>query len=212
MTQVRHGSRKLAGWVAFMLAAQSAVASAQDRVQLNSITRIEVKGTTVEITGSKKPSFTTFTLSDPPRLVIDVSEAVFVDVPKEQKIGAAGITGIKTATFGSESAAIARILIGFEQEVETDIATSGTTLLVKLPPDPGEQKRLAQAKIEAERQARLQRDAEEKARLEADRAARAEADRLAREEAEKKRLAEAEAKAKAEAERLARLEAERAEK
>jgi chemotaxis protein histidine kinase CheA len=213
MTQARRGSRLLTGWAALLLAVQPAVAFSQDRVQLNAITRVEVKGNTVEITGSKKPSFTTFTLSDPPRLVIDVSEAVFVDVPKEQKIGAAGITGIKTTTFGSESAAIARILIGFEQEVEADIATDGTTLIVKLPPDPGEQKRLAQAKIEAERQARLAKEAEEKAKLEAEKAARAEAERIAREEAEKKRVAEAEeAKARAEAERLAKLEAERAEK
>ncbi|MEW5742864.1 MAG: AMIN domain-containing protein, partial [Myxococcota bacterium] len=163
MTQARHGSRRWVWWACMLL---PALASAQDRVQLNSITRIEVKGSTVEITGSKKPSFTTFTLSDPPRLVIDVSEAVFVDVPKELKVGAAGITGIKTATFGSESAAIARILIGFEQELETDIATNGNTLLVKLPPDPGEQKRIAAAKIEADRQARLAKEAEEKARLE----------------------------------------------
>ncbi|HEY0882988.1 MAG TPA: AMIN domain-containing protein, partial [Archangium sp.] len=124
------------------MAAQPVVAVAQDRVQLNSITKIEVKGSTVEITGSRRPNFTTFTLSDPPRLVIDISEAVFTDVPKELKIGDGTITAIKTASYGSESAAIARILIGFERELETDIASAGTSLVVKLPADPKAQQKL----------------------------------------------------------------------
>ena len=78
MRQLHQG---LAVWVAFAMLVQPLAARAQDRVQLNSITKIEVKGATVEITGSRRPNFTTFTLSDPPRLVIDVSEAVFSDVP-----------------------------------------------------------------------------------------------------------------------------------
>ena len=80
MRQLRWSSRCFAGWVAFVLASQPLAAVAQDRVQLNSITKIEVKGTNVEITGSRRPNFTTFTLSDPPRLVIDISEAVFAEI------------------------------------------------------------------------------------------------------------------------------------
>ncbi|MFZ5441447.1 MAG: AMIN domain-containing protein, partial [Myxococcota bacterium] len=166
MKQLRH---VLAGWVALALALQPLAGWAQDRVQLNSITKIEVKGSTVEITGSRRPNFTTFTLSDPPRLVIDVSEAVFVDVPKEQKIADGTITAIKTASYGSESAAIARILIGFERELETDIASTGTSLIVKLPPDPKAQQKLVAERVEAERAAKAQREAEEKARLEKER-------------------------------------------
>ena len=75
MRQLGHSSRWLAGWVALAMASQPVAAVAQDRVQLNSITKIEVKGNTVEITGSRRPNFTTFTLSDPPRLVIDISAA-----------------------------------------------------------------------------------------------------------------------------------------
>ena len=94
MRQLGHSSRWLAGWVALALGSQPLASVAQDRVQLNSITRIEVKGNTVEITGSRRPNFTTFTLPDPPRLVIDISEAVFADVPKELKIGDGTITAI----------------------------------------------------------------------------------------------------------------------
>ena len=36
---------------------------AQEKVELNTITRVEAKGVFIEITGTKKPSFTTFTLA-----------------------------------------------------------------------------------------------------------------------------------------------------
>src|SRR5436190_1126113 len=100
----------------------SGVAHAQDRVSLNAITRIEVRGNVLEIAGTKKPSFTTFTLPEPPRLVIDFSEAVFQGVPADLKINDGTITSIKTAGYGSASAAIARIVIGFERDLETDIS------------------------------------------------------------------------------------------
>lgn len=211
--------------------------SAQDRVTLNSITKVEVKNGHVEITGSRRPSFTTFTMVDPPRLVIDLSEAVFVDVPKELKVNDGTITSIKVATYGGASSAIARVLIGFEREVETDIASTGTSLIVKLPPDPKVQAALVAQKQEADRAAKEKREAEERARLDAERAEREEKERqvkaaeearlakLERERLERERLAaekaEAErqaraaaevAKKKAEEERLAKLEAERLEK
>src|SRR5581483_723465 len=110
-------------------------AHAQDRGSLNTISRVEVKGLTVEIQGSKKPSFTTFTLTSPPRLVIDISEAVFQGVPQDIQVGDGAITAIKTAAYGSASAAIARVVIGFEKEIDTDISTDGNLLKVKLPLD-----------------------------------------------------------------------------
>src|SRR5438067_11167253 len=97
------------------------VAHAQDRVSLNTITRVEMKGNVLEITGTKKPSFTTFTLPEPPRLVIDFSEAVLQGVPADLKVNDGSITSIKTAAYGSASAAIARVVIGFEKEIDPDI-------------------------------------------------------------------------------------------
>src|SRR5690349_13465886 len=85
---------------------------------MNTITQVTVKGASIEIVGSKKPNFTTFTMADPPRLVIDISEATFAGVPDEIPVGNGTITAIRTASYGSDSAAIARVLIGFEKEVE----------------------------------------------------------------------------------------------
>src|SRR5262245_45148810 len=108
-----------------------ALAAAQDRVELNAISRIVVRAEGVEIVGSRKANFTTFTLQNPPRLGIDLSEAVFQGVP-ELLQGKGGITGVKTASYGASSTAIARVLIGFDHDVETDIVASGNSLVVKV--------------------------------------------------------------------------------
>src|SRR5688572_30611688 len=99
--------------------ALSLPALAQEKVDLNTISRVEVKGGVIEIQGNKKPNFTTFTMTDPPRLVIDISEAVFAGVKEEIPVGNGVVTGIRTASYGSEAAAIARVLIGFEKDSET---------------------------------------------------------------------------------------------
>ena len=183
------GSRRRGAFVVFALASSLALA-AQDRVQLNTISKVEVKGATVEITGSRRPSFTTFTLTDPPRLVIDLSEAVFAGVPTEQKVGDGTITAIKIASYGSESAAIARVLVGFEKELETDIVANGNQLVIKLPL-PGQSTAQVVAQVSAVNEA-------------ADKAAREERERFAREDAARKKAEAEESARKVEAERQAK--------
>ncbi|MFY0574981.1 AMIN domain-containing protein [Cystobacter fuscus] len=99
---------------------------------LNSISSVNVRGGTVEIVGTKKPNFTTFTLTDPPRLVIDISEAVFSGVKEDITVGNGTITAIRTASYGSDESAIARVLIGYEREVDTDIQARGNSLVVSV--------------------------------------------------------------------------------
>jgi hypothetical protein len=109
------------------------VALAQEgKADLNTITSVTVKGGTVEIVGTKKPNFTTFTMTDPPRLVIDISEAVFSGVKEDQAVGNGTISGIRTAIYGSDESSIARVLIGYEREVETDIQATGNSLVVNV--------------------------------------------------------------------------------
>ncbi|WNG38466.1 AMIN domain-containing protein [Archangium violaceum] len=99
---------------------------------LNTITGVNVRGGTVEIVGTKKPNFTTFTMTDPPRLVIDISEAVFSGVKEDISVGNGTITAIRTASYGSDDSAIARVLIGFEREVDPDIQATGNSLVVSV--------------------------------------------------------------------------------
>ncbi|OJH40014.1 AMIN domain-containing protein [Cystobacter ferrugineus] len=112
----------------------SARALAQEAAagNLNSISSVNVRGGTVEIVGTKKPNFTTFTLTDPPRLVIDISEAVFSGVKEDITVGNGTITAIRTASYGSDESAIARVLIGYEREVDTDIQARGNSLVVSV--------------------------------------------------------------------------------
>ena len=77
-------------WTALSLVALAFadVAVGQEKVAINTITRIEVKGGTIEIVGTQKPNFTSFTMSDPPRLVIDITEAVLgKGIEEEKQVG-----------------------------------------------------------------------------------------------------------------------------
>ncbi|NBD10719.1 MULTISPECIES: AMIN domain-containing protein [Corallococcus] len=197
----------LLGWMLVPL-----VALAQQPADLNTITGITINGGTVEISGSKKPDFNSFTMTDPPRLVIDVSGAVFQGVAEEMPVGNGTVTGIRTQVYGTELSSIARILIGYEREVETDIQSSGTKLVVKVLGGGGNaavaQNTPAQGTAEiasatqtptgasaqdAARAAASDREAQEKAAKAAADAARAER------EAQEKAAAEASARAKADA-------------
>ncbi|SEL99987.1 AMIN domain-containing protein [Stigmatella aurantiaca] len=123
----------LLGWVLLPL-----FAFAQEKAALNAITRVTVSGGVVEIAGSQKPNFTTFTMTDPPRLVIDISGAVLSGVPEEIPARGFGVTGLRTANYGSEATSVARVLIGYERDVETDIQVSGNVLSVKVLEEGGQ--------------------------------------------------------------------------
>jgi len=202
---------------------------AQEGADLNTISSVQVQGGTVRIIGTKKPNFTTFTMTDPPRLVIDISEAVFSGVKDEIPVGNDTITGIRTASYGSEQSAIARVLIGYARDVETDIQASDNALVVSVvgggapvvaqaereeAPGTNAAEAAAAAAAERERQEReaaeaaaaaaAERERQEREATEAATAAAAERERQEREAAA---AAKAEAQARREAE--ARAEAER---
>jgi hypothetical protein len=199
---------------------------------VNTITGVQVNGGTVTITGTKKPNFTTFTMTDPPRLVIDVSEAVFSGVPEELAVGNGTVTGIRTASYGSDASAIARVLIGYDREVETDIQANGNQLVVRVAggggqavaeapaqPAPTEAAQPAPAAAaptdgtaaQAAAAAEADRQAQEKAAAAA--AAAAQAERQAQEKAAAEAAARAQQDADAERKRQeeARAEAQRQE-
>ncbi len=197
---------------------------------LNTITAVQVNGGTVTISGSQKANFTTFTMTDPPRLVIDISEAVFTDVPEEIQVGNGTVTAIRTASYGSEASSIARVLIGYEREVEADIQANGNQLVVRVAGGGGqavaqapgtEQPQAGSSAAEAAAAAAAERQAQEQAAAEAAAAARAEREAQARAsaeaaaaaqrdaEAEANRQAEARAAAQRQQEEQARAEAER---
>ncbi len=119
--------------LAFCLSLAGA-AQAQD---LNVITAVEVKdeGNSVLVTvrGSKPPNFTTFSMSDPARFVIDLSEAKFQGVPEDLRVDDGVVRVVKNLSYGTGASAIARVMVAFSVDVEPpDVQTEGNTLLVKV--------------------------------------------------------------------------------
>lgn len=186
---------------------------------LNVITAVEVKdegaSVVLEVKGSKPPNFTTFSMADPPRFVIDLSEAKFQGVSEDMPVNDGTILIVKNLSYGSDATSIARVMIAFVADVEPpDVQAAGNALVVRVakpggapvaqaaPPAQKRAEAEAQAKAEAERRAQE----EANARAEAERQAAAEAQARA----EVERQAAAEAQARAEAEQKARQEAQAA--
>jgi chemotaxis protein histidine kinase CheA len=210
--------KALAVWLLGVVLVPVVALAQAPAADLNTITGVQVTGGTVTIAGTKKPNFTTFTMTDPPRLVIDISEAVFSNVPEEMAVGNGTVTGIRTASYGSDASAIARVLIGYEKEVETDIQASGNQLVIKVLGGGGQAVAQAPAAdpagtgtaatgtgtaaapttdgsaAQSAAAAQADRQAQEKAAAEAAAAAKAER------EAQEKAAAEASARAQADAE------------
>ena len=172
---------------------------------VNTITAVQVNGGTVSIIGTKKPNFTTFTMTDPPRLVIDISEAVFSGVSEEVLVGNGTVTGIRTASYGSDASAIARVLIGYEREVETDIQANGNQLVVRVAGGGGQAVAQAPAAPVEQPAVAAQPTADGTA---AQAAAAAQADRQAQEKAAAQAAASAQQDAAAERKRQEEARAE----
>jgi hypothetical protein len=196
--------------VALLVSAGSALG--QD---LNLISSVEVQdegaSVVLAVKGTKPANFTTFSMADPPRFVVDLSEAKFQGVPQDLEVNDGTILVVKNLSYGSDASSIARIMIAFAVDVDPpDVQTQGTTLVVRIV-KPAGTPGMTVAKADAaqqpavDAQAQAQAEAEAKARAEAEAAARAEADAAARAEAEA--AARAEAQAQADAQRRAEEEA-----
>src|SRR5690606_18089059 len=226
-------ARLLTLWL--LLAPTWAVAQ---RAELNVVTSVTVNGGVIEVQGSRKAHFTSFTMSDPARLVIDLSDAVFSGVPSEQRIGNGIVSSIRTASYGSENSAIARVVRGLVREAaETDFRAEGNRIIITVlgtqPPPPPQVARVeegarrvngrpseaasetgsgdragAEAQAQAASREKEAADARAEAQGRAESEARAHAEAQARAEAEAKARAEAQARAQAEAQAKARAEAE----
>jgi hypothetical protein len=222
-------------------AALAAVSAAgAQTVELNVISKVQVQDAgnevVVSITGSKPPNFTTFSMMDPPRFVIDVSESTFKNVPEDLTGGPGLIQIVKNLSYGSEATSIARVMIAFTREVDPpDVQTAGTELVVRIakPVDMGVAQRAppaqpraapeavaaapaaaptaapaaAPAAAAAAAAAPAAKPAADAAALAAEQA-RLEVEEQLRFEAKKKAEAEAQAKAEAEAELRAQAELE----
>ena len=177
--------------------------------ELNVISSIEIKDTGPEVVlsvnGSRKPSFTTFAMADPPRFVIDFSEAKFQGVP-EETAGSGIVKQVKALSYGSGASAIARVMIAFTAEVDPPaVEDSGNTLVVRVAKPGGAGAAVAS---DAEAKAKADADAEAKAKADTDAKVKAAAEAQAAEEKRQAQAkADADAKAQAKADADAKIKA-----
>ena len=185
--------------LASVLLAFSGTALGQD---LNFISAVEVKdegsSVVVSVTGSKPPNFTTFSMADPPRFVLDLSEARFKGVPEDLPINDKLILVVKNLSYGSDATSIARIMIAFAVDVDPpDVQAQGSSLVVRIvKPTVVGRTAVAQADPAAAQRAREQEEAQR----------RAEAEAQAQAQIQAQAQAQAEAQARAEAEKRAQDE------
>jgi colicin import membrane protein len=208
--------------------------SARAAGSLNVVTAVEVKdeGTAVvlHVTGSRAPNFTTFSMADPPRFVIDLSEARFQGVPEDMVVRDGVVNLVKNLSYGSDATSIARIMVAFQLDVDPpDVQAAGNTLVVRIAKparaaaavatDDGAKAREAERKAqeEAARAAAETKAHEETARAAAEAKAQEEAARAAAEAKAQEEAARAAAEATAQedakraAEAQARVDTEKAE-
>src|SRR5690349_6198986 len=122
---------------AFVLCTLVAARASAAGPELNRLTKIEVSerggAVVVTIQGSRPPNFTTFPLEDPPRFVIDFSDATLVKLPEELQVGDGVVHLIKAVNYPGDATSIARVMLAFSRAVDPpDLQAAGNAVVVKV--------------------------------------------------------------------------------
>src|SRR4051794_40041416 len=104
--------------------AVSARAQQAPTTALNKIQSVQVVDGAVLITCAQRPNFTSLNLSAPARLVLDFSDPVLADSPREVAGAVKGMKGLRTEAFRSDTGAVARVVVTLEPDADTDIAAA----------------------------------------------------------------------------------------
>ncbi len=103
---------------------------------LNRVTSVAVSakagGATVVIHGSLKPTFTVFKLSEPTRVVVDLSGADVTLAGKPLEVHQGGVSGVTAAQFDEGQIKVGRIVVELESDARYQVEASGNDLLVTI--------------------------------------------------------------------------------
>jgi type IV pilus assembly protein PilQ len=101
--------------------------------ELNVVTSIEVSASSdaaqVMIKGGKAPTFTVFRLSDPARVVIDLTGAD-VSAVRGPRDGKGPVLGVSAAQFSDEHTAVGRVIVAVAEEARYEVKTVGDNVVV----------------------------------------------------------------------------------
>jgi len=120
----------VAVWAAPARRAEGAVTGSP----LNRVTSVDVSakagGAQILIHGSLKPTFTVFKLSEPARVVVDLSGADVTAAGKPVEVHQGGVEGITAAQFDEGANRVGRIVIALERDARYDVEARGNDVLV----------------------------------------------------------------------------------
>ncbi len=122
-------------WTVAVALVASLTAAGATAAELNTLTRVEVKqtpkGAQVVVAGSKAPTFTVFRMSDPDRLVVDVSSADASAV-RGHHDGRGPVSGVVASQFSDDRASVARLLVALNHASQYDVRSDGTRVVISV--------------------------------------------------------------------------------
>src|SRR3954464_6912439 len=98
----------------------------------NRVTAIEVDGPRAVVHGTQKPDFSAFKLSQPARLVVDLSGADVTGAVAPAAVHKDGIGGVSVAQFDEGSTKGARIVVALDSDARYDVSAKGNDLIVAI--------------------------------------------------------------------------------
>ena len=103
--------------------------------ELNTLKSLSVKatdaGAEVIVAGDRAPTFTVFRLSNPDRLVVDLSTADASAI-KGHHDGSGPISGIVAAQFSDAKASVARLLLALREADQYDVKADGSRIVIRV--------------------------------------------------------------------------------
>src|SRR5436305_12247555 len=96
----------------------------------NRVTAVEVDGPRVVVHGTQKPDFSAFKLSQPARLVVDLSGADVTGAVAPAAVHKDGIGGVTVAQFDEGSTKVGRIVVALDSDARYDVTAKGNDLIV----------------------------------------------------------------------------------
>ncbi|MFL5321396.1 MAG: type IV pilus secretin PilQ [Myxococcaceae bacterium] len=124
-----------------------ALSSSAFAAELNTLSDLRVlpagHATQVVVSGNKAPTFTVFRLSDPDRLVVDVSTADAAAI-KGHHEGTGAVSGVVVSQFSDERASVGRVLVALNAASTYDVRADGNKVVISVS-GPAEQKEQAAA-------------------------------------------------------------------
>lgn len=126
------GAMMLLGALALTTAS---LASAKSSAVKNMVRGVRVAGggetRDVIIETATEPTFTVFRLSDPMRVVIDVSGGDISKLDGPVKIDDGVVTQVAVQQFNSDGFSIGRLIVGFNHDVSYDVKAEGSSIVVR---------------------------------------------------------------------------------